>query len=197
MSWTIRPTIKTLRILLNTYKSRHMCMSPTIPLSSLLRCARCSYEWTPRKDELPKRCPKCRSIKWPHVELPQRVTEEVPIMRDTPVEHSTAQLHLQALRLQLECQGNQGSQEVSAMLLEGLGQREGGRHPEDRPQRTRGRRRPGGADPGRVPQGTLLRGHLHIPRNTLQPSVRDSQEEQHRQQHKGVNPSAGVCAPWS
>ena len=39
-------------------------MSPTIPLSSLLRCARCSYEWTPRKDELPKRCPKCRSIKW-------------------------------------------------------------------------------------------------------------------------------------
>ena len=39
-------------------------MSPTKPLSSLLRCARCSYEWIPRKDELPKRCPKCRSIKW-------------------------------------------------------------------------------------------------------------------------------------
>lgn len=26
-------------------------------------------------------------------------------MRDTPVEHSTSQLHLQALRLQLECKG--------------------------------------------------------------------------------------------
>ena len=39
-------------------------MSPTLPISSLLRCARCSYEWIPRKDELPKRCPKCRSIKW-------------------------------------------------------------------------------------------------------------------------------------
>ena len=46
-------------------------MSPTIPLSSLLRCARCSYEWIPRKDQLPKRCPKCRSIKWndPHLRV--------------------------------------------------------------------------------------------------------------------------------
>ena len=46
-------------------------MSPTIPLGSLLRCARCSYEWIPRKDQLPKRCPKCRSIKWndPHLRV--------------------------------------------------------------------------------------------------------------------------------
>jgi len=78
----------------------------------------------------------------PHVELPQRVTEEVPIMRDTPVEHSTAQLHLQALWLQLECQGNQGSQEVSAMLVKGLGKREGGRRPEGPIPRVGGRRSP-------------------------------------------------------
>ncbi len=32
--------------------------------SNALRCARCSYEWMPRKDGPPKRCPKCRSIKW-------------------------------------------------------------------------------------------------------------------------------------
>ena len=63
-------------------------------------------------------------------------------MRDTPVEHSTAQLHLQALWLQLECQGNQGSQEVSAMLVKGLGKREGGRRPEGPIPRVGGRRSP-------------------------------------------------------
>lgn len=44
-----------------------MSQNPTS--GSMLRCARCSYEWSPRKDELPKRCPKCRSIKWndPHL----------------------------------------------------------------------------------------------------------------------------------
>ncbi len=29
-----------------------------------LICVRCSYAWTPRKEQLPKRCPGCRSIKW-------------------------------------------------------------------------------------------------------------------------------------
>lgn len=29
-----------------------------------LSCCRCSYSWMPRKDEVPKRCPSCRSIKW-------------------------------------------------------------------------------------------------------------------------------------
>lgn len=29
-----------------------------------LKCSRCAYEWIPRKAEAPKRCPKCRSIKW-------------------------------------------------------------------------------------------------------------------------------------
>ncbi len=29
-----------------------------------LLCVRCSYEWMPRKEQLPKRCPKCRSVKW-------------------------------------------------------------------------------------------------------------------------------------
>ena len=62
VSWTIHPIINILRINLYSYKTRHNCMSPTLPLSSLLRCARCSYEWIPRKDQLPKRCPKCRSI---------------------------------------------------------------------------------------------------------------------------------------
>ncbi len=46
-------------------------MSPNQTSGSLLRCARCSYEWVPRRDELPKRCPKCRSIKWndPHLKV--------------------------------------------------------------------------------------------------------------------------------
>lgn len=29
-----------------------------------LVCVRCFYEWMPRKEQLPKRCPKCRSVKW-------------------------------------------------------------------------------------------------------------------------------------
>lgn len=29
-----------------------------------LTCVRCSYEWIPRKDQLPKRCPRCRLVKW-------------------------------------------------------------------------------------------------------------------------------------
>lgn len=39
-------------------------MSPEKATSSTLTCARCSYIWIPRKEELPNRCPKCRSIKW-------------------------------------------------------------------------------------------------------------------------------------
>ncbi len=39
-------------------------MSQNLPQGEMLTCARCSYEWMPRKDGLPKRCPKCRSIKW-------------------------------------------------------------------------------------------------------------------------------------
>lgn len=38
--------------------------SERAPMSSTLTCTRCSYIWIPRKSELPKRCPKCRSIKW-------------------------------------------------------------------------------------------------------------------------------------
>lgn len=34
-----------------------------------LTCVRCSYRWIPRKDELPKRCPKCRSTKWDDAHL--------------------------------------------------------------------------------------------------------------------------------
>ncbi len=29
-----------------------------------LKCVRCSYEWMPRRDVLPMRCPKCRSLRW-------------------------------------------------------------------------------------------------------------------------------------
>lgn len=29
-----------------------------------LRCSRCQYEWVPRRDTLPLRCPRCRSVKW-------------------------------------------------------------------------------------------------------------------------------------
>lgn len=29
-----------------------------------LRCLRCEHEWYPRKAELPKTCPKCRSPYW-------------------------------------------------------------------------------------------------------------------------------------
>lgn len=39
-------------------------MSPTSAHPGTLTCVRCSYEWIPRKAELPKRCPRCRSIKW-------------------------------------------------------------------------------------------------------------------------------------
>ncbi len=35
-----------------------------VDIDNILRCSRCSYEWVPRKDGAPKRCPKCRSIKW-------------------------------------------------------------------------------------------------------------------------------------
>lgn len=31
---------------------------------SRLRCSRCLYEWVPRKDSPPLRCPRCRSVKW-------------------------------------------------------------------------------------------------------------------------------------
>lgn len=31
---------------------------------SRLRCSRCQYEWAPRRDSLPLRCPRCRSVKW-------------------------------------------------------------------------------------------------------------------------------------
>ena len=30
----------------------------------VLECYRCSYVWVPRKDGVPDRCPRCRSIKW-------------------------------------------------------------------------------------------------------------------------------------
>ncbi len=44
-------------------------MPPEKAVSSSLKCARCSYVWTPRGDDNPKRCPKCRSIKWNNPEL--------------------------------------------------------------------------------------------------------------------------------
>lgn len=31
---------------------------------NVLKCSRCQYEWTPRRDSLPLRCPRCRSVKW-------------------------------------------------------------------------------------------------------------------------------------
>ena len=37
-----------------------------------LVCSRCSYRWVQRKDALPKRCPRCRSVKWNEPDL--RVT---------------------------------------------------------------------------------------------------------------------------
>ncbi len=47
-----------------------------MPVSSTqpghLCCVRCSYEWMPRKEQLPKRCPNCRSVKWNEANL--RVT---------------------------------------------------------------------------------------------------------------------------
>ncbi|MDO5861217.1 MAG: hypothetical protein Q4Q58_00160 [Thermoplasmata archaeon] len=39
-------------------------MTPTSTHVGPLVCVRCSYEWIPRKEEPPKRCPRCRSIKW-------------------------------------------------------------------------------------------------------------------------------------
>lgn len=46
-------------------------MHQSSTLDSRLVCQRCSYEWTPRKDQLPKRCPRCRSVKWndPHLKV--------------------------------------------------------------------------------------------------------------------------------
>lgn len=44
-------------------------MPPDKATSGAVKCARCSYIWTPRGDEHPKRCPKCRSIKWDNPEL--------------------------------------------------------------------------------------------------------------------------------
>jgi len=35
----------------------------------LLKCSRCTYTWVPRREEPPKRCPRCRSIKWDMPEL--------------------------------------------------------------------------------------------------------------------------------
>lgn len=36
-----------------------------------LHCYRCSYEWFPRGETPPKRCPNCRSVKWdnPHLNV--------------------------------------------------------------------------------------------------------------------------------
>ncbi len=35
-----------------------------------MHCCRCNYDWFPRGDELPKRCPECRSVKWNSPSLP-------------------------------------------------------------------------------------------------------------------------------
>ena len=29
-----------------------------------LRCLRCNHEWHPRKEEMPKTCPNCKSPYW-------------------------------------------------------------------------------------------------------------------------------------
>lgn len=39
-----------------------------------LSCCRCGYSWLPRKDEVPKRCPSCRSIKWNMPDLKMECT---------------------------------------------------------------------------------------------------------------------------
>ena len=41
----------------------------TYQSNGVLKCARCSYMWVPRRDKDPERCPRCRSVKWnmPHL----------------------------------------------------------------------------------------------------------------------------------
>jgi Primosomal protein N'' (replication factor Y) - superfamily II helicase len=29
-----------------------------------LKCSICAHEWTPRKEDVPSKCPKCRSMRW-------------------------------------------------------------------------------------------------------------------------------------
>ena len=40
-----------------------MTETNNIPLP-LLHCQRCGHKWTPRKDCLPKVCPKCKNPNW-------------------------------------------------------------------------------------------------------------------------------------
>lgn len=44
-------------------------MRPQSTQDSRLTCYRCSYEWTPRRGQPPKRCPRCRSVKWSNPDL--------------------------------------------------------------------------------------------------------------------------------
>jgi len=30
----------------------------------MLLCKRCAYRWVPRIEQLPKRCPRCKSYSW-------------------------------------------------------------------------------------------------------------------------------------
>lgn len=39
------------------------------PETGPLHCYRCSYDWFPRGDVKPKRCPNCRSVKWENPQL--------------------------------------------------------------------------------------------------------------------------------
>lgn len=44
-------------------------MHPQFAPESRLVCHRCSYEWMPRRGQPPKRCPRCRSVKWNNPDL--------------------------------------------------------------------------------------------------------------------------------
>ena len=118
-------------------------------------------------------------------------------MRDTPVERTASQLHLQALWLQLERQRSQDPQEVPSMLVEGLGKREGDGIKEVGDPDTRGRRRLGGTHSGGVSQGQILRGHIYLTGGPVQPRIRGRQEELGQHKHKGVSRWARACVPWS
>ena len=39
----------------------------------ILRCLRCGHSWIPRKVDMPRTCPKCRSAYWdkPRLNLPK------------------------------------------------------------------------------------------------------------------------------
>lgn len=39
------------------------------------RCAACGWDWAPRKDTPPKKCPRCQSPRWNQKSKSQRVPQ--------------------------------------------------------------------------------------------------------------------------